>query len=236
MVITDIKRFNNVCKIMEKFCRLNKGDEERIYHNVFFIDKNLMASTDGKFLAISDMSGCVINTEKFAFPCNIKPTKVVTLRGDMMVIENKKDAYFNNDKKEMCDLNWKRVIPTLSPKVEKIYDFSDYNFTLSYDEHSVVTFYENGEVEFKYNDFSDVVATYEDVQVSENSMFEDEYKDKSITKVSFPMFNIMNILKLSKRFIYREFDDDGYSYSPRVFIIKDYKFIVLPLAKGIDKL
>lgn len=232
MIITNIKVFNNACKVMEKFCKLSKGDKEKLFHNVFFMDKNLMCSTNGKFLAIRNMSDCVINTETFAFPCNLKPIKFVTMDGEKLIIESRREDYFSNDKKEVMDFNWKRVVPT-NPKIEKIYDFSDHNFTLPYDDKSVVIFHENGEVEFKYNDNLDIIATYGDVQSDKDSMFEVE--NKNIAKVSFPMTNIMNILKLSKKFIYQEFDGDNeHSYSARVFIIKDYKFIVMPMRKGLE--
>ena len=117
MIITNLKIFNKVCSEMQKYCKVKKGIKERLYHNVFFMDKNKMCAINCNFMVVRNMSDCVINDETFAFPCNIKPTKFVTKDGDKFVIENKKEEFFTNDKKEVVHLNWKKIIPTDKPKV-----------------------------------------------------------------------------------------------------------------------
>ena len=107
MIITNKKTFEKVCKYMEKFCK-PEDNNDRIYYNTFFIEDNLMCATNGVIMAIRNMSDCVINDEKFAFPCNIKPKKVVTTDGDKFIIESKKEEYFNKEKMlNINGFNWK---------------------------------------------------------------------------------------------------------------------------------
>lgn len=229
MIITNAKIFNSVCHQMEKYCRMKKDDKyEKLYHNVFFMDNNLMCSTNGYFLAVRNMSDCVINNEKFAFPCNIKPKRIISNDGDKLIIENKKDDYFDETKKNANDFNWKKVIPTYKPKVIKEYDFSDYKFKLQPYPSSMTTFKSNGDVIFEYKDYSEVIATYGDVMKTNDDFF-DNIDNKLITTVTFPMQQIYWILNESPKFIYHEFERESI-IQPSVFITKNYKFIIMPMS------
>ena len=231
MIITNLKQFNSVCKEMQKFCkhdkRLDGYKNEMIYHNVFFMDKNQMCATNGKFMAIRNMSDCVINDEIFAFPCNIKPTKYVTSEGEKFIIESKKEDYFSNDKKEVSNFNWKRVIPTNKPRVTKEYNFSDYNpIKIPLEKYSEVKFCSNGDVEFDYKDYYQTIAVYSDVQITKDDFF-DSVDDTEIKEVSFPMYQIYWILNNNKNFIYNEYEEiDGYN-PPREFLTSEYKFLLM---------
>ena len=233
MIITNSNVFNKVCSEMQNFCKHNEKldgyKNERLFHNVFFMDKNLMCATNGRFMAIRNMSDCVINEEIFAFPCNIKPTKFVTSDGEQLIIESRKEDYFSNDKKEVINFNWKIVVPTAEPTVIKEYDFSDYKPTLiPLEKYSEVKFCDNGDVVFNYNDYYETVVTYSDV-VKEDDFFED-CNDKKIKSVLFPMYQIYWILNKSKNFVYQEFDIDG--WKPRVFLTSEYKFIANHMYNG----
>ena len=187
-----------------------------------------MCSTNGKILVVRNMSDCVINNETFAFPCNTKPIKTATLDGEKFIIESHKKDYFSNDEKEVSSFDWRKVIPTDKPTIEKEYDFSDYSFHIPLEKHSKVTFCSNGEVEFIYDDTLDTIATYSDVVVSnKDSMFDTDKDDKPITECSFPMWQIINMFKDNKNFIYQQFSDER--IGTRVFLTKSCKYILMPL-------
>ena len=230
MIITNLKQFNSVCKEMQKFCKhdehLDGYNTEKLFHNVFFMDKNLMCATNGKFMAIRNMSDCVINDESFAFPCNIKPTKYVTTNGERFIIESKRDDYFSNDKKKVMNFNWKKVIPTNKPKVIKEYDFSDYKPTkIPLEKYSEVVFCNNGDIIFDYKDYCETVATYSDVQINKDDFF-DSIDDTKINTMKFPMHQIYWILNNNKNFIYCEYDEiDGYN-PPKKIITDKYEFLL----------
>lgn len=226
MIITNIKIFNKVCNEMKRFC---KSDDDKPYNNMFFVDKNLMCSTNGKIMAVRNVSDCVLNMESFGFPFNTKPIKIVTSNGDKLIIENRKEEWFNNKKKEyLKDFNWKRILPydlngnKLKPSAEKEYDFSDYDiFNIKSEKYSKVIFKCN-DIIFRYEDYYDTVATYGDVVVSkENNILNNDTNDE-IKEVMFPMNQIMNILKIDKHFILRQFD----KYKPNVIVTKDYMFVL----------
>ena len=227
MIITNLKQFNSVCNEMKKFCKKPKEIKvEQIYHNVFFINKNEMCATNGKFMAIRNMSDCVINNEIFAFPCNIKPTKYVTSDGEKFIIESKRDDYFNNEKKAVVNFNWKSVVPTNKPKVIKEYNFSDYNPTkISLEKYSEIKFCSNGDVIFDYQDYCGTVGIYSDVQITKDDFF-DSIDNMEIKEVCFPMYQIYWILNNNKNFIYNEYEEiDGYN-PPREFLTSEYKFLL----------
>lgn len=228
MVITNLKKFESVCKEMTPFCKRNvKKENARYIDNTFLVDKNLMCATNSKILAVRNMSDCIINEECFAFPIYIKPTKVVTSDGDRLIIENKKEKWFSNEKKFKNYLDWKKVIPTTKPTALQEYDFSDYNFSITKnnDNYPKVTFSKTKEVIFEYKDFYDTVATFGNFAVNDD-IFENNYNNDMET-VSFPLEQFEWILKISKKFILEQFESSA--YSPRVFTTKDYKFIVSPM-------
>lgn len=226
MIITNLKTFNKVCNEMKNFCK--PYDDYKPFCNMFFVDKNLMCSTNGKIMAVRNVSDCVINVESFGFPFNTKPIKIVTSDGDKLIIENKKEEWFNNKKKEyLKDFNWKRVLPydlngnKLKPSAEKEYDFSDYIFNIKLEKYSKVIF-KGDDVIFQYEDYYDTIATYGDVIVSkENNILNNEVNDK-IKKVMFPMNQIMDILKIDKHFILRQFD----KYKHNMIVTKNYMFVL----------
>lgn len=227
MIITNLKVFNKVCTEMQKYCKQEKGESERLFHNVFFMDKNKMCVTNGHFMVVRNMSDCVINDETFAFPCNVKPVKTVTSDGEKLIIENKKEKFFDKNKKEITFFNWKKGIPTDKPIVTKEYDFSDYEPTkISLEKESTVTFCENNDVIFDYKDYNETQAIYSDV-VKTYDMF-DNINTNKITTTKFPMNQIYYILKHSKNFIYEEYPI-SYRAVPRIFKIKDYDFIIMPI-------
>ena len=233
MIITNLKQFNSVCKEMQKFCkhdeRLDGYKNEMMYHNVFFMDKNQMCATNGKFMAIRNMSDCVINDEIFAFPCNIKPTKYVTSEGEKFIIKSKREDYFSNDKKEVLNFNWERVIPTNKPRVIKEYNFSDYNpIKIALEKYSEVKFCSNGDVEFDYNDYYQTIAVYSDVQITKDDFF-DSVDNTEIKEVNFPMYQIYWILNNNKNFIYKEYDEIDDYHPPRVFMTTEYKFLLMSM-------
>ena len=227
MIITNLKQFNSVCKEMQKFCKKPKDVKvEQIYHNVFFMNKNEMCATNGKFMAIRNMSDCIINNEMFVFPCNIKPTKYVTSDGEKFIIESKRDDYFNDEKKVVTNFDWKSVVPINKPKITKEYNFSDYNPTkISLERYSEVKFCSNGDVIFDYQDYYETVGIYSDVQITKDDFF-DLIDNMEIKEVCFPMYQIYWILNNNKNFIYNEYEEiDGYN-PPREFLTSEYKFLL----------
>lgn len=227
MIITNLRKFEEVCINMKVFCKKEKDEVvDKIFNNVFFMENNLMCATNGKIMAVRNMSDCVINSEKFAFPINTKPKKVVNSDGENFIIENLKEDWFSKDKIQDLKLNWKKLIPTSTPTAFQEYDFTFYNFKITKQEnkHPKVTFI-NNDVIFEYKDFYDTVATFSDFTVSDY-MFECNYNN-NIETVSFPMEQIEWILRISKTFILQQFESDV--FSPRVFTTKDYKFIVSPM-------
>jgi hypothetical protein len=234
MIITNLKKFEEICRDMKKFCKLalRYGQiEQKPYHYVFFMDKNFMCATNGNFMAIRNIADCIINDETFAFPCTVKPTKVVTSDGEKFIIENKKEDYFSKDKREVVNFDWKRVIPTDKPRVTKEYDFSAYNPNeIQSEKYSTVTFCDNGDVVFYYDDYCETIGVYSDVQIIKDDFF-DSVDDTCITTLSYPMYQINWILNDNKKFIYEEYCKNGNYVG--VFNTNNYKFVVAPMMNEI---
>lgn len=224
MIITNLKVFEDVCSRMRRICKSSKN--EYFYDNVLFMNKNLMCATDCKIIVIRNMSDCVINDEVFAFPIDVRYTKIATSDGEKIIIENRKEEWFSKEKKETCDyFNWKQFIPTEKPSVLKEYDFSKYEFRIPYEKNSVVTFHDDNSVTFDYMDYNETIGTYYDV-VKNNDMFEDTKFYKKSKTARFYMKYIYFILKISKMFMYEEYEN----LEEVSFKTKNYQFIMMPFS------
>lgn len=230
MVITNLKKFESACKSMQKICDGKKAPCKRIWHDVFFMEGNKMTAIEGGYLVTRGMSDCVINDETFCFPCNVKPKRVVVDKiGDTLIIENKKEEFFDDDKKSVVDFNWKKIIPNKKIVKEQEYDFSDYKFTLKPNPKSRVRFNSDGSVEFRYNDDVELIGTYEDVVVKKDDFFEAK-EPVELETVEFPMEQIYILFKFgNSHLIIQEYEGTDADWRiPRKIIMNGYEALLMP--------
>jgi hypothetical protein len=228
MVIVNKKKWDDVCKYLRPFCKIAYGANKNEVNNLFLIEKDLMCATNKKVMAYTDVGNCVINDDKFAFPCEYRPIKVATLKGDSLVIESNDIKFTNDDKKYLDGFDWKRIIPTNRPSAIREYDFSEYNVkSIKYGKYAKVIFCKNGEVVFEYKDECDTIGTFGEVMIDEEDMFGDNPSYGDLETVSFPMTYIMDILRINKRFKLYQYGID--ETSARRIKTNGYNFLIMPL-------
>ena len=117
---------------------------------------------------------------------------------------------------------YKRIIPTQNPNAELEFDFSAYkSLDIGYDRKSAEIEFSKENAFFKYCDDCETTRVIDDCFSKE--LLNDDYGD--FQEVRFPMWEIFEIMKISKKFKIQQF---GKIDAMHKIIADDYEFLIMP--------
>lgn len=224
MIITNSKKFNEIVRTLAKFNKWDKKhlEKKRPYNDIIYYSENKLYMTEGHIMVIINVLDCVdssSNDTDFVFPSNtIAKKSIETDIDNKLVIDGKLV-----DCKQFETKFYKRIIPTEKPIAELTLDFSTYgNLNIGYNEKLAFVEFNNDKVVFDYQDEAETLCTVEDCFSS--NLLDDDFGD--FLTVRFPMWQIFEIMKLSKNFKIQQFNSN--ENSMRKIIAGDYEFLIMP--------
>lgn len=223
MIITNSKKFKKIIKILRKFNKWDKKvfNKKKPFHEIIYYSENKLYSTEGHILAIIDISDCVsiIDVDSdFVFPNDVMPKKSIEIDIDNKLIVDGERIDF----KQFETKFYKRIIPTQNPNAELEFDFSAYkSLDIGYDRKSAEIEFSKENAFFKYCDDCETTRVIDDCFSKE--LLNDNYGD--FQEVRFPMWEIFEIMKISKKFKIQQF---GKIDAMHKIIADDYEFLIMP--------
>ena len=221
MIITNLKKFEEIIKTLAKFDKWNKKNSRRPFNGIIYFSDGKLYVTQGQVMGIIDVLNCVdfVEGEEFVFPSDMIAKKSVgkDIDGKLVVDDERVDC-------EQIDARfYKRVIPKDYPTAELTLDFSKYgNLDVGYDKSLAFAEINSGSVVLNYIDDVGTVCTIEDC--FSDGLLDSNFGD--FQSVRFLLQWIFQILKISKKIVVKQYEK---SDSAHKIIAGDYEFLIMPM-------
>lgn len=221
MIITNLKKFEEIIKTLAKFDKWNKKNSRGPFNGIIYFSDGKLYVTQGQVMGIIDASDCVdfLEGEEFVFPSDMIAKKSIgkDIEGKLVVDGKRVDC-------EQIDARfYKRVIPKDYPTAELTLDFSKYgNLDVGYDKSLAFAEINSDSVVLDYKDDVGTLCTIEDC--FSDGLLDSNFGD--FQSVKFFLWQIFQILKISKKIVVKQYEK---SDSTHKIIAGDYEFLIMPI-------